>query len=196
VPNLLTCLASRVDCCQCDDPVLMPRLAAFRKKAARMRTHRPVFPSVTRPNAAAMCTGCFPGKSGLHAQTILFRTVDASGPVDCDPDVMWQLRDVEGQALLTPTLGGMLGRHGLSHWGTGSWTDGCAIMHHPPDADAVGATGCALHVEFSNPPSANEKALARFGQWPSFGTPPYPSIEDFNAGTDNMAHALRLAREW
>ena len=94
------------------------------------------------------------------------QAIDATGPVDCDPDVLFALKDAEGQALLTPTLGAMLGAHGQQHWGTGSWTDGCAIMHHPPDDDIAGKTGSSLHCDFSNPPATREVARQRFGDFP------------------------------
>ena len=45
----------------------------------------------------------------------------------------------------------MLAQHGLQYWGLGSWTNGCAAMHHPPDDAADGSTGAALHCEFSLP---------------------------------------------
>ena len=178
---------------QADDPAVMPRLAAFRAKAARMRTHRPIFPSVTRGNAAAIATGCFPGTHGLHAN---LSRMDASGDVvtEATNASMAELYDSTGEAMLTPSLGAMLAEHGLQYWGLGSWTNGCAVMHHPPGDAADGSTGAALHCEFSAPASANERAADRFGPWPVFE--PYPSEADYHAGTKQMAHALTMAREW
>lgn len=79
----------------------------------------------------------------------------------------------------------MLAPHGLQYWGLGSWTNGCAAMHHPPDDAADGSTGAALHSEFSLPAAANETAAARFGPWPTAA--PYPSEEDYHAGSRQVS---------
>jgi phosphonoacetate hydrolase len=179
---------------QADDPAVMPRLAAFRKRAARMRTHRPIFPSVTRGNAAAIATGCFPGTHGFNANRLKLDALDSSRPTEANDKSLRDLHAATGEAMLTPTLGELLAPHGLQYWGLGSWTNGCAIMHHPPGPAADGSTGAALHAEFSMPAAANEAAAARFGPWPT--AKPYPHEEDYHAGTLQMAHALRLAKEW
>jgi hypothetical protein len=179
---------------QADDPEVMPRLAAFRKEAARMRTHRPIFPCVTRGNAAAIATGTFPGTHGFNANQLLMRDLDADAPTEATQTSLTRLHAATGQAMLTPSMGEMLASHGLQYWGLGSWTNGCAIMHHPPDDAPDGSTGAALHNEFSMPPSANERAAERFGPWPKFE--PYPSEADYHAGTEQMKYALRLATEW
>ena len=179
---------------QADDPAVMPRLAQFRAKAARCRTHRPIFPCVTRGNAAAIATGAFPGAHGMHANMLLLRDLSSTEATEANFDSLKALHGVTGHALLAPSLGSMLAEHGLQYWGLGSWTNGCAAMHHPPDDAVDGSTGATLHPEFSLPSSANEVAIARFGPWPTAA--PYPSEEDFNNGCIQMQHALKIAMEW
>ena len=136
---------------QADDVKVMPNLAAFRKRAARMRTHRPVFPTVTRCNAAAIATGCFPGTTGLHANMSMLHGLATDAPTEANFTTMGELHAATGEGLLTPSLGAMLAENwGLQYWGLGSWTNGCAAMHHPPNDAADGSTGAALHCEFEH----------------------------------------------
>ncbi|HIF08047.1 MAG TPA: hypothetical protein EYQ64_14250, partial [Gemmatimonadetes bacterium] len=54
-------------------PELMPRLSAFADSGVRFQKHHPVFPTVTRINAASMVTGRYPGGHGLAANTMVMR---------------------------------------------------------------------------------------------------------------------------
>ena len=129
---------------QADDTELMPRLAAFRAGAARMRTHRPLFPCVTRGQAASMATGCFPGTHGLHANMSLLRGVSENSGTECTHDSIAQQHAATGAGLLAPSMGELLAEHGLQYWGLGSWTNGCAAVsiictkQSPPQPDVQG----------------------------------------------------------
>ena len=57
-------------------PELMPRLSAFADSGVRFQKHHPVFPTVTRINAASMVTGRYPGGHGLAANTMVMREMD------------------------------------------------------------------------------------------------------------------------
>ena len=50
---------------------LMPHLFEFKKLGANFTNNHPVFPSVTRANAATMVTGMNPGNHGLTANTLV-----------------------------------------------------------------------------------------------------------------------------
>lgn len=177
---------------QADDTALMPRLAAFRAAAARMRQHRPIFPSVTRGNAAAIATGCFPGTNGLHANNSLLAGISRDRSLEATMESLSRLHHTTGAALLTPSMGAILAEHGLQYWGIGSWTNGCAAVHHPPaDASCTAPTGAALHPDFSLPEDANTAAAERFGPWP-----PSDPATDFENGLLQMEYALQVASQW
>ncbi|MGE3984967.1 MAG: alkaline phosphatase family protein, partial [Dehalococcoidia bacterium] len=63
-------------------PEVMPRLSAFAAQGVQLANHRPVFPSVTRLNAASMVTGCFPGAHGLHGNLSLVPEYHPTEPMD------------------------------------------------------------------------------------------------------------------
>ena len=54
-------------------PELMPNLAGFVTNGVRFTNHHPVYPTVTRVNAASMVTGRSPGGHGIAANTMMFR---------------------------------------------------------------------------------------------------------------------------
>ena len=54
-------------------PDLMPNLSRFADEGIFFENHHPVFPSVTRINAASMVTGRYPGGHGLAANTMVAR---------------------------------------------------------------------------------------------------------------------------
>ena len=57
-------------------PELMPNLSRFAEGGVFFANHHPVFPTVTRVNAATMVTGRFPGGHGLVANTMVARDFD------------------------------------------------------------------------------------------------------------------------
>ena len=57
-------------------PALMPNLAAFVAEGVAFDNHHPVYPSVTRINAATMVTGRYPGAHGLAANMLVMRDYD------------------------------------------------------------------------------------------------------------------------
>ena len=62
-------------------PELMPRLAAFADTGVRFQSHHPVFPTVTRINAATMVTGRYQGGHGLAGNLMGLRGLTPAAPV-------------------------------------------------------------------------------------------------------------------
>lgn len=143
---------------------LMPNLLAFAGEGVQLGNHRPVFPSVTRLNAAAMVTGCFPGTHGLAANLSFVPEFHATEPMDALEPQLTELRKRTGGVLFVPTLGEMLAEHGLEYIAAGVGTSGQAFLHHPNGDDAT--SGATIHTDFTLPRSLYLDLVERFGVWP------------------------------
>lgn len=155
-------------------PELMPRLSAFATEGTRLANHRPVFPSVTRLNAAAMVTGCFPGAHGLHANVSLVPEFHPTEPMDALEPQLTELRRKAGSVLFTPTLSHILAGHGRECIAAGVGTSGQAFMHHPDGEDQ--ALGATIHTDYALPRSLYDYVVDRFGAWPEKQLPNSPRI--------------------
>ena len=143
---------------------LMPNLLAFAGEGARLANHRPVFPSVTRLNAAAMVTGCFPGTHGLPANLSLVPEFHPTEPMDALEPQLTELRKRTGEVLFVPTLAEMLAEHGLEYIAAGVGTSGQAFLHHPNGEDAT--SSATIHTDFTLPRPLYLELVERFGVWP------------------------------
>jgi arylsulfatase A-like enzyme len=153
-------------------PELMPRLSAFAAEGVQLTNHRPVFPSVTRLNAAAMVTGCYPGTHGLHGNLSLVPEYHPTEPMDALEPQLTDLTRRGGRVLLAPTLSEILAGHGLEYVATGVGTSGQAFMHHPRgDEQQLGAT---IHTDYALPRALYDDLVGRFGPWPEKGMPNNP----------------------
>ncbi|MGE3960081.1 MAG: alkaline phosphatase family protein [Dehalococcoidia bacterium] len=156
-------------------PELMPNLAAFSEEGVRLANHRPVFPSVTRLNAASMVTGCFPGAHGLHANLSLVPEFHPTELMDALEPQLTELVRKSGRVLFTPTLSQLLAQHGLEYVAAGVGTSGQAFMHHPDgEVQQLGAT---IHTDYALPRSLYAHIVDRFGEWPEKQMPNSPRIE-------------------
>ncbi|MEX2230427.1 MAG: alkaline phosphatase family protein [Dehalococcoidia bacterium] len=155
-------------------PDLMPRLSAFAAEGARFANHRPVFPSVTRLNAAAIATGCFPGTHGLHANLSLVPEYHPTEPMDAMEPQLTELRRRTGRVLFVPTLADLLGERGLEYVAAGVGTSGQAFVHHPNGEDA--ALGATIHTDYALPRGLFDEVVQRFGPWPEKVLPNTPRI--------------------
>ncbi len=155
-------------------PELMPNLTAFSQRGVQLANHRPVFPSVTRLNAASMVTGCFPGAHGLHGNLSLVPEFHPTEPMDALEPQLTELRE-RGRVLLVPTLADILEGYGLRYIAAGVGTSGQAFMHCPnADESSLGAT---IHPEYTLPRSLYNEIVARFGEWPEKTLPNTPRME-------------------
>lgn len=146
-------------------PALMPNLAAFVAEGVAFDNHHPVYPSVTRINAASMVTGRNPGAHGIAANMLVMR--------DYDPHLAFSALEptlakvaLKTKVLLAPTLADILSRRGLEYVAVVSGTSGNAYAHNPNAARVGGAT---IHPEFCLPYDLYGDIIARFGEWPPEG---------------------------
>lgn len=149
-------------------PELMPNLARFASEGVTFANHHPVFPSVTRINAASMVTGRYPGAHGLAANTLVVRELDPYTPFSALEDTLTRLGERTGRVLLAPTLADLLARHGMEYVAIGTGTTGNAFVHNPNAATSGGAT---IHPEFTLPRDLYAELQARFGEWPPDAMP-------------------------
>ena len=163
-------------------PELMPNLARFASEGVFFENHHPVFPSVTRINAASMVTGRYPGGHGLAANTMVARDYDPALVFSALEPVLENIKATTGRALLAPTLADILGAHGLEYTAIGVGTSGNAYVHNP-NADTVG--GATIHPDFTLPYPLHKRLIARFGAWPGETSPNTPRFD----------HAVRVLTE-
>lgn len=141
---------------------LAPNLARFADEGVFFENHHPVFPSVTRVNAASMVTGRQPGGHGLAANVMVARDFDPSRVFSALEPTLEELRRATGKALLAPTLADILAERGMEYVAVGVGTSGNAYVHNP-NADASG--GATIHPDFTLPRELGARLEARFGAW-------------------------------
>ena len=127
-------------------PELMPNLARFASEGVTFANHHPVYPSVTRVNAASMVTGRYPGAHGLAANTLVVREMDPYVAFSALEPTLTRLKERTGRVLLAPTLADLLARHGMEYVAIGTGTTGNAFVHNPNADESGGAT---IHPEFT-----------------------------------------------
>ena len=163
-------------------PDLMPNLSKFADEGIFFENHHPVFPSVTRINAASMVTGRYPGGHGLAANTMVARDYDPNLVFSALEPTLADMKRKTGRVLLAPTLADILSEHGLEYTAIGVGTSGNAYVHNP-SADTSG--GATIHPDFTLPYSLGERLVSRFGEWP----------EETQPNTPRFQHAIRILTE-
>ncbi len=164
-------------------PELMPNLSALAAEGVSFGNHHPVFPTVTRTNAASMVTGRTPGGHGLAANTLVVREYLPHTAIPAMEPELTQVAVTTGHALLSPTLADILSTHGQEYVAIGVGTSGNAFVHNPNAESSGGAT---IHPDFALPRSLYQEIIDRFGPWPGEGRP----------NTPRMAHAVRILTEY
>ncbi len=163
-------------------PELMPNLSRFADEGVFFDNHHPVFPSVTRINAASMVTGHYPGGHGLAANTMVARDYDPALVFSALEPTLADMARKTGHVLLAPTLADILPEHGMEYTAIGVGTSGNAYVHNP-NADTSG--GATIHPDFTLPYSLHERLVSRFGEWPAESQP----------NTPRFRHAIRILTE-
>ena len=121
-------------------PEVMPNLSRFAADGVTFSNHHPVFPTVTRINAASMVTGRYPGAHGLAANTLVVRDYDPYLAFSALEPMLAKLVQKTGQVLLVPTLGDILSKQGMEYIAVGAGTTGNAYVHNPNAEKSGGAT--------------------------------------------------------
>lgn len=165
------------------NPRLMPHLAEFAAQGVTFTNHHPVYPTVTRANAASLVTGRTPGGHGLAANNLLIRDFDPCQVVGALEPVLAQVARKTGQVLLAPTLADILSQHGAEYIAIGVGTSGNAYVHNPRAEQSGGAT---IHPDFTLPGSLHQEIIGRFGPWPAESRP----------NTPRFVHAVRILTEY
>ena len=163
-------------------PGLMPNLARFASEGVFFENHHPVFPSVTRINAASMVTGVYSGKHGLAANTMVARDYDPTIAFSALEPTLADVARKTGRALFAPTLADILAGHGMEYTAIGVGTSGNAYVHNPRADESGGAT---IHTDFTLPYSLFDRLESRFGAWPDEAMPNTPRLD----------HAVRILTE-
>lgn len=94
-------------------PSTTPNLMRIATDGTRFSEHRGVFPSTTRTTAAAIATGCLPGRNGLEGNAVALDMgkglqVFSVGP----PDFRDKLLEAKGRTLKVPTMSERVKDHG------------------------------------------------------------------------------------
>jgi phosphonoacetate hydrolase len=156
-------------------PELMPNLSAFAASGVRFQSHQPVFPTVTRVNAASIVTGCFPGTHGLYGNMSIIPEWSPVEPMNAMKPEFLELRASGGQVLLVPTLAELLAAQDLEYIATGIGTTGQSFVHYPNGEGAV--LGASIHPQYTLPAPLFRHLAARFGAWPDHALPNVARIE-------------------
>ena len=112
-------------------PQLMPNLASFATEGVTFANHHAVFPTVTRANAASMATGCYPGRHGLAANTVVFRDFDPDRAFSALEPILSQVHAALGRVLLVPTLADVMAEHDQEYVAVVSGTSGQRLRPQP-----------------------------------------------------------------
>jgi arylsulfatase A-like enzyme len=152
---------------------LMPNLSALAAEGVTFDRHHPVFPTVTRINAASMVTGRYPGGHGLAANTLVMREFDPYVAFSALEPVLTRVARQNGRVLLAPTLADILAPHGREYIAVGTGTSGNAYMHNPNAERSGGAT---VHPDFCLPRDLHGEIVGRFGPWPGNDAPVNPRL--------------------
>jgi len=160
----------------------MPNLAVFVAEGVAFDNHHPVYPSVTRINAASMVTGRNPGAHGIAANMLVMRDYDPHTAFSALEPTLAKVA-LKTEVLLAPTLAEILSERGLEYVAVGSGTSGNSYLHNPNAAHVGGAT---IHPEFCLPYPLHDEIVARFGEWPPEGV----------TNGDKLVRAVDIATEY
>lgn len=163
-------------------PSLMPNLAGFVAEGVAFDNHHPVYPSVTRINAASMVTGRNPGAHGIAANMLVMRDYDPYTAFSALEPTLAKVA-LKTKLLFAPTLADILSKHGLEYIAVGSGTSGNSYLHNPNAACVGGAT---IHPEFCLPYPLHDEIVAKFGEWPPEG----------ETNGDKLVRAVDIATEY
>ena len=165
------------------NPDLTPNLYAFKNEGVFFKNHHPIFPSVTRANAASLVTGRYPGGHGLTGNTLVVPEFMPSTVIPALESQLEAINQKTGQVLLAPTIADILGRENKKYIAIGTGTSGNAYIHNPRASQCGGAT---IHPDFTLPRDLNESIINKFGEWPIEEVPNIPRLR----------HSIRVMQDY
>ena len=152
-------------------PAVTPNIYKIGIKGCIFENHHPVFPSVTRINAASMTTGVYPGTHGLSGNTFVARDWDERRVIPALELELSKMLAGGTDPLLTDSLQMMISDFGKEYFAVGVGTSGNAYVHNYM-APVLG--GGTVHPDFSLPNELNRDYAKRFGVWPAQTLPNTP----------------------
>ncbi|MBX3255287.1 MAG: alkaline phosphatase family protein [Chitinophagaceae bacterium] len=148
-------------------PSLMPRLYAFKSKAAYGNDHHSVFPTVTRVNAASYATGSYPMRHGLMDNSLFIPQLDSLKPQNTgSAEQLLKVEAVSGGKLLTAiSLGEILQKSGEQLFVYSSGSTGQAFLQNHK------VNGAVINPAMILPSSLTQEVVAKLGDPPADATP-------------------------
>jgi len=136
-----------------------PFLHAAAARGAFCRASHAAFPTATRINAAALATGCYPGRHGIVDNELYIPQVDPMRATSCaDWDALRRMAEAEGGSLLSvPTLGEVLRGAGRRLACVGSGSPGTTYLTNPT------ITGPVVNWALAWPSGLEERVKRRLG---------------------------------
>ena len=151
-----------------------PNLFKIANSGVFFENHHPVFPSVTRVNAASMVTGVNPGRHWLAGNSFVVRDYNPSVVIPAMQQELFELRKSGIDVLGVPTLQEIISKNNMNYVAMGVGTSGNAYLHNPL-ADLQG--GATIHPEFTIPSSLHDELEVLFGTWPKQQLPNTPRYQ-------------------
>ena len=136
-----------------------PNLFKIANSGVFFENHHPVFPSVTRVNAASMVTGVNPGRHWLAGNSFVVRDYNPSVVIPAMQQELFELRKSGIDVLGVPTLQEIISKNNMNYVAMGVGTTGNAYLHNQL-ADLHG--GATIHPEFTIPSSLHDELEVLF----------------------------------
>ncbi|MCG3197198.1 MAG: alkaline phosphatase family protein [Candidatus Omnitrophica bacterium] len=146
----------------------MPHLHAWSLGGVVCERHHSVFPTVTRVNASAFATGCYPERHGILGNTVFFPEVDpASGLSTGSRKTLMRIEEATyGNLLTAPSLGEILDQAGKKLLVVSSGSSGSSfLLNHK------GKGAGTIHYEYTLPEGLMADVQAAIGPPPEEGYP-------------------------
>lgn len=156
------------------DQSVTPNIYGISEEGCFFENHHPVFPSVTRINAATMVTGVGPDVHGLPGNMLVARDFDSSRVISAMEPELAEIAASGVPILHTQTLQEVLNTVGMEYVAIGVGTSGNAYVHNPRGEQVGGAT---IHPEFSIPSKVHLELDKKYGKWPAQVIPNTPRYE-------------------
>lgn len=149
-------------------PERMPNLHTWSLGGVIGDKHHSVFPTVTRVNASAFATGCYPERHGILGNTVFFPEVDpANGLGTGSRTTLMRIEEAtRGNLLTAPSLGEILEQAGKKILVVSSGSSGSSfLLNHK------GKGAGTIHYEYTLPEDLMPRVHSAIGPPPKEGYP-------------------------